>query len=333
MAMDTRFVPLSTSVFSAALLVVACSGSAVEQPGDPATDSKSTTGQTTVIIGGGVSSGSGGSTVSGSAGAPSVGTDAFGAAGGAAVELPTFDCSDPAFFPLRIDNQGNPIDYEQDELEQGELGAGGGANSVGNGDLTVLLVFDKSGSMASYWGGKTRWQAGSDAVLLGLDGILDQITLGGLFFPFDEEAAVPGCGVPPITMRPQIDFTTGRGFKESWIAGACAAQPDGSTPLEHALEVADEAIASAQERGLVKERMRVLLVTDGEPTCEDDLEAIVAFPAQWLEKGIETLVIGLPGSEPAHDLLDAIAQAGGTEKQSSPAMIGEFEDEVYNALR
>jgi hypothetical protein len=170
-------------------------------------------------------------------------------------------------------------------------------------------------------------------VLLGLDGILDELTLGGLFFPFEEEGVTPGCGVPPITLSPQIDFTTGRGFKESWISSACSAQPEGSTPLEHALEVADQAIASARERGLVKARMRVLLVTDGEPTCEDDLEAIVAFPAKWFEMGIETLVIGLPGSELAHELLDAIAEAGGTEQHSSPVQIGDFEGEVYAALR
>src|SRR5690606_25866843 len=134
-----------------------------------------------------------------------------------------------------------------------------------------------------------------------------------------------GCGVPGITVSPQIDFTSGRGFKESWIAGACRAQPAGATPLERALEVADLALIGAQERGLLKERRRVILVTDGEPTCQDDQNAIVSFPAKWLEMGIETHVIGLPGSEQAHDLLDHIARAGGTEEHFSPTRIGGFE--------
>jgi hypothetical protein len=250
--------------------------------------------------------------------------------GGAPVELPPFDCADPFFFPLRVDDNGNPIDYEEDTL-----GAGGApGDGVGSGDLTVLLVFDKSGSMAQAWGGKSRWQAGSDAVLLGLDGILDELTIGALFFPFEEGDEVsPDCGVPSITTQPQIDFVSGRGFKESWGAGACEAQPEGATPLERALVVADEALASAEQRGLADQRVRVLLVTDGEPTCEDDLEAVVDYPEKWFEMGIETLVIGLPGSAPAHELLDAIAEAGGTGEHSSPALIGEFEDEVYDALR
>jgi hypothetical protein len=279
-------------------------------------------------------SGSGGGVILGDAGSPgTVVADPGPGQGGAPVVLPPFDCANPAFFPLRFDEAGNPLEVVDEAVEPSEVGAGGAPGDVGSGDLTVLLVFDKSGSMGAGWGGKSRWQAGSDAVLLGLDGILDEITLGGLFFPFDEEAVTLGCGVPPITLNPQIDFTTGRGFKESWVASACSAQPEGSTPLEHALQVADRAIESARERGLIKERMRVLLVTDGEPTCEDDLEAIVQFPAKWFEEGIETLVIGLPGSEQAHDLLDQIAGAGGTEKHSSPVQVGEFEDEVYAALR
>src|SRR5690606_37362494 len=164
-------------------------------------------------------------------------------------------------------------------------------------------------------------------------GILDVVTLGALFFPFDEEGAPPSCGVPSITISPQIDFASGRSFKESWIAAACQAQPAGMTPLERALEVADLALASAQERDLLKERRRVILVTDGEPTCEDDPNALVSFPAKWSEMGIETHVIGLPGSEQAHVLLDAIAQAGGTEKHSTPVQIGGFEGLVYDLLR
>jgi hypothetical protein len=170
-------------------------------------------------------------------------------------------------------------------------------------------------------------------VLLGLDGILDVVTMGALFFPFDTETDVPGCGVPSIEIDPQIDFTSGLGFKEQWIAGACGAQPLGGTPLERALEVADAAIESAEERQLIRARMRVILVTDGEPTCDDDLENIVAFPTKWSEQGIETHVIGLPGSQSATTLLDAIALAGGTEEHFAPLVIGELEDEVYELLR
>ena len=249
-----------------------------------------------------------------------------GQGGAGPIILPPFDCADPMFFPLRIDDDGNIIDEADVEVV-----AGGGATS--SNDLTVLLVFDKSGSMAEAWGGKSRWQAGSDALLLGLDGILDELTIGGIFFPFDEPGAVPGCGVPAIEIAPQIDFRSGRGFKEQWIAGACAAQPQGSTPLEHALQVAELAIDSGRERGMIKDRMRVVLVTDGEPTCEDSLERVIDYPRRWSEQGIETHVIGLPGSQAAADLLDEIAEKGGTDEHFAPAQLGELEEELYHLLR
>ncbi len=280
--------------------------------------------------------------VNGTGGAPSITTPpsptpndpSGGGMGGAPIVLPPFDCTDPNFFPLRLDEGGNIIESAPgSELTDGQDGVGGADAEVGSGDLTVLLVFDKSGSMASPWGAKSRWQAGSDAVLLGLDGILDVITMGALFFPFPTEIDGEGCGVPLIDVDPQIDFTSGLGFKERWIAGACAAQPDGATPLERALEVADAAIESAEQRQLVKARMRVILVTDGEPTCEDDVNDIVGFPTKWSEMGIETHVIGLPGSESATLLLDAIAQAGGTDEHFAPLAVGDLEDEVYHLLR
>jgi len=139
--------------------------------------------------------------------------------------------------------------------------------------------------------------------------------------------------VPAITVSPQIDFRSGRGFKESWISGACAAQPDGATPLEHALEVADQALETAAGRGLLEQRARVILVTDGEPTCDDDTTQIVSYPTKWSEQGIETHVIGLPGASGATELLDAIAEAGGTGAHVAPLQLGQFEEQVYELLR
>lgn len=264
-------------------------------------------------------------------GAPDLGRGDFGGMGGELI-LPPFDCSNPDFFPLRLhgDADAPPIVEVDGVVEEG----GGGAGPVMETEpLTVLLVFDKSGSMGEHWGGKSRWQAGSDAVLLGLDGILDDITMGAIFFPFYEPEIEMGCGVPDVSQAPQIDFDTGRVFKDTWIATACIAQPSGYTPLERALEKADAAIASAGERSLLTGRMRVLLVTDGEPTCGDDLSAIVAFPRKWAENGIDTHVIGLPGSSSAADLLTQIAMAGGTEDYFAPLELGALEEEVYLLLR
>lgn len=255
---------------------------------------------------------------------------AVGGAGGTGVQLPPFDCSDPRFFPLRVDEEGHVLENEN-------LGGSGFVETntmeEGSGDLTVLLVFDKSGSMGSPWGGKSRWQAGSDAFLLGLDGILDVVTIGAVLFPFEEGAELDQCGVEPIESPIQIDFRSGRGFKSRWTEMACRAQPEGNTPLEKALGVADDAIVHATERGLTDERFRVVLVTDGAPTCDDIKENILFFPQKWKEQGIETHVIGLPGSGSAADLLDAIARAGGSTEHRAPQQLGAFEKEVYDLLR
>jgi Mg-chelatase subunit ChlD len=88
----------------------------------------------------------------------------------------------------------------------------------------------------------------------------------------------------------------------------------GSTPLELAMRIADMAIERGCGLGLLDDRFRVVLVTDGQPTCSDDTSGIVALAAEWRRVGVETWVMGLPGSETATSLLDAIAAAGGTEK-------------------
>ena len=64
-------------------------------------------------------------------------------------------------------------------------------------------------------------------------------------------------------------------------------------------------------------RFRVVLVTDGEPTCGDDRNAMVELVAEWYRVGVETWVFGLPGSTSAVELLNALAVAGGTGQAQS----------------
>jgi Mg-chelatase subunit ChlD len=90
--------------------------------------------------------------------------------------------------------------------------------------------------------------------------------------------------------------------------------PNGSTPLERAFDYADLAIERGCGLGLLDDRFRVVLITDGEPTCTDDTAKVVALAGEWNRLGVETWVMGLPGSAGATELLDAIALAGGTEK-------------------
>lgn len=82
--------------------------------------------------------------------------------------------------------------------------------------------------------------------------------------------------------------------------------------MGQAFLAADEAIAQADEQGLLEDRFNVIVLTDGEPNCETDAALLTMLPAYWNEKGVKTHVLGLPGSDQAADLLNAIANAGGT---------------------
>ena len=62
-------------------------------------------------------------------------------------------------------------------------------------------------------------------------------------------------------------------------------------------------------------------------------QAMVALAASWYELGVETWVMGLPGSAGATALLDAIAKAGGTEKHMSLGTPDELDAGLHAAAR
>jgi hypothetical protein len=213
---------------------------------------------------------------------------------------------------------------------EGEGGAGGENVDLelGAGDLTMLVVFDKSGSMADGWDQRSKWQVANEAFMKAIDGVLDNLTIGTIFFP------IPGdCAVEALNSGAQMDFRSGRAFASAWQESAASRVPEGATPLELALRTADTAVDAALELGLLEDRFRVVLVTDGEPTCEDDPAAMVALAAKWYALGVETWVMGLPGSAGATELLDAIAEAGGTEKHQSLGTPDELDHGLYEAAR
>lgn len=177
---------------------------------------------------------------------------------------------------------------------------------VGDGDLSVLVVFDKSGSMGDHWGDRSRFWAAHDALMRGVHRYIDNLTLSAILFPLETS-----CGAPGLDNERQIPWVQAHDFVERWDANLCRNQPSGSTPLLQALEVADHAIDEAEELGLLEDRFRVLVLTDGDANCGATAEALVAFPQQWANRGVETHVIGLPGSEGAADVLRRMAEAGG----------------------
>lgn len=198
---------------------------------------------------------------------------------------------------------------------------------LGGGDLTVLVLFDQSGSMGSGWDERTKWQVANEALMTAVEPVLDLVTIGTIFFPQPE-----GCNVAPLDSGQQIDFMSGRNFRSHWEATAESRGPNGSTPLGQAIQLADMAIENACQLGLLERRFRVVIVTDGEPNCGVDVESLPVLPAEWRRLGVETRVMGLPGSQGALDLMDRIARAGGTEKCLSLGTPQQMQSEMKAAL-
>lgn len=207
-----------------------------------------------------------------------------------------------------------PEAYQAGSYVGGEGGAGGATTEeaidpeslkVGDGDLSVLVVFDKSGSMGWYWGDTTRFWAAHDALMRGVHHYIHNLTLAAILFPVHSD-----CGVAGLEDDRQIPWLQGYDFVDRWYQDLCKNQPMGGTPLYESLKVADTTIQKAKTLGLLEERFRVMVLTDGEETCDTTGDPI-AFPAAWAEQGIETHVIGLPGSEAADSILREMAHVGG----------------------
>jgi Mg-chelatase subunit ChlD len=194
------------------------------------------------------------------------------------------------------------------------------------GPTTVLVVFDKSGSMGIGWSdGETRWTAANKALIAALEPAQAQLTIGAILFPLPD-----ACLVAELDEPGQFAFAPGAQFIDHWKQTIERDGVSGATPLERSLRAADNAIAKVGAP--LEQTFLVLVITDGEPTCSDNVEAIETLPAQWHARGIKTHVMGLPGSESAAQLLDRMAKAGGTERHQPIGSPGELETAVIAVL-
>ncbi|MBN1654704.1 MAG: VWA domain-containing protein [Deltaproteobacteria bacterium] len=205
-----------------------------------------------------------------------------------------------------------------------------------NGNL--LVVFDRSGSMSAPWGTGTRYEAAGNALISAITPLQNDLTVGGVFFPSLPDASstpcnpadplhwIPGpgaaclnlagvsCDVSDITSSDQINFTPAPQFisqlPQQWFLNGA-----GMTPLELAVAKANAALSSATLTGTVA----VVIMTDGEPTCADNMAVVEATIADWASRGIKTYVVGLPGSAGASAVLNQLAAAGGTNSLIEPS--------------
>jgi hypothetical protein len=167
----------------------------------------------------------------------------------------------------------------------------------------------------------------NDSLMSALEPVLDLVTIGTIFFPQSN-----GCDVAALDSGLQINFMAGREFRSLWKETATSRGPDGMTPLALALQIADMAIEKGCRLGLLERRFRVVIVTDGEPNCGVDVTRLPDLPAEWRRLGIETRVMGLPGSQGALDLMDQIAAAGGSGKCVSLGSPQQMQNEMQAAL-
>ena len=184
--------------------------------------------------------------------------------------------------------------------------------ALGKGDLTVLMVVDRSGSMSGSWDGASKWEIARSSLSAAINGVEDQVTIGALFFPQGDT-----CDVAPLEDHRQFQFQSGELFQQR--LGGLSDELGGGTPLSEAFLRADDAIMQATSDGALDGRFRVVLVTDGEPTCLGNSDDLVDMANNWRELGVEVHVMGLPGSEAAARLLDRIAGKETSDESPPPS--------------
>lgn len=202
---------------------------------------------------------------------------------------------------------------------------------------SVLLVFDRSFSMADDWNGMVRWQAAGGAVIDALTSLKEVLDVGVIFYPsvtpLPNDAPL-ACGVDRFDSTEQIAFQPAAMALQKLQAAAPGGSPNpiyapvgsnlgtnmneplGATPTREAMDQANAALATSAFSGPAI----VVLVTDGEPNCAWDQTHTTDQIAGWRDAyHVDTYVMLLPantsqGGQPsmAVPIGEAIATAGGT---------------------
>jgi hypothetical protein len=222
----------------------------------------------------------------------------------------------------------------------------------------VLVVYDRSTSMEQAWNGTPKYQAAGNALIAALTPLKDLLTVGAEFFPsLDPMAAtncpagcnvadplhwIPGpgacclnavggdsCFISPITAADQIPFGPAAKFlsllpmRWQFPMGGI-----GQTPLEGGVAEGAKALAATKLDGVTS----VVIITDGEPNCMTNTTNVLNQVTKWHMAGIDTHVVGLPGAQGAAQLLDMLAQAGGTKTYIDPKDPKELETRLSSVL-
>lgn len=202
----------------------------------------------------------------------------------------------------------------------------------------VMLVLDRSSSMANTFSAGTRWTNLVAALERALPAVNSQMALGLTLFPgasTGQECAAP--------TAPELLPAVGQ--VSDILSKLRVSRLIGGTPTAEALDVAARQLDSAHPRALV-------LATDGLPNCNpglnpatcacslsacptaygctDDARTLARLSA-WTEAGIPTWVIGIGNDVAGNALLDAMALAGGRPNATSPRYVQALSTEALDA--
>ena len=160
----------------------------------------------------------------------------------------------------------------------------------------MMIVLDRSGSMdKGNFGGKSKWEVASDALSQILTDYGPRVNFGLVLYSGDGD-----CGPGNV----DVDVAAGSAMDVNMAIGN--ATPDGNTPIGDTLDalVGYSGLASTDHPNYI------LLLTDGEETCDGDGKAAVeTLAAQTPE--VKTFVVGFGGNVDEAALND-MATAGGT---------------------
>jgi len=205
---------------------------------------------------------------------------------------------------------------QQETCVGGVCGCGGELYSAENVPPNVLIVLDRSTSMNDDIGGGTKWEIARDAIAQVLAGYGDQVLFGMMLYPGLDPPCDEGmeCGPGAVFIDP------GPGT-ESAINDLLATAQTCSfgTPTAEALQV-------LVTYGGLQDTTRanyILLVTDGQSTCEDPVPVVTSLAGASPE--VRTFIVGF-GSSVDPDELNDMATAGETAIPAGPPYYYQADD-------
>ncbi|MDD9972193.1 MAG: VWA domain-containing protein [Myxococcales bacterium] len=209
-----------------------------------------------------------------------------------------------------------------------------GSAELPEGVRNLLLVFDRSSSMATDWEGKERWRAAGEAVVAALSPADQDVNVGAVFFPTPlpaeeverchqnplDQSCSMGCGVERDSSF-HIEFVSGNAFVARFTepgvgvpagfrlgdqiilaADAAAHEVTGSEPPYFPIPASFTPLLAGLQRAdelltemTGEQSTAVMVITDGHPNCDWDPDAAKALLRAWQMRNIPTHVVGLPG--------------------------------------